>query len=350
MASATRKSAARWASPRRRSSGTSTSSSTDSMSPIAPRRSSPPSNAASSICRDGAQLRNRRHPVESCQTVRSVDCRPGRLSAGGLLWLLDGQAAAPPAPDAPSRPDFYSRRVWQSSEGLPEDFTQALAQTPDGYLWIGTSGGLVRFDGVRFAVFNAGNEPAFRDDSVYSLLTPRDGTCGPAPRAAVSSAIARAHSARSAPPKASPIPSCASCSRIGRPTLGRDRQRSLSAGRRNPAPRRRPRRRAAMSVHAICEDREGRLLVGGTGLLVLNGGQRRPLQLHREPGRQQHPRPFAKRATARSGSGPSRAAPPRGRRSRRSIRGCRKLIDGTNISVLRRAGAATCGSARTAAA
>src|SRR5713101_4166619 len=70
----------------------------------------------------------------------------------------------------------YSRRVWQSPEGLPEDFAQALAQTPDGHLWIGTSGGLVRFDGVRFTVFNAANEPAFKDDSVYSLLTARDGT------------------------------------------------------------------------------------------------------------------------------------------------------------------------------
>ena len=80
------------------------------------------------------------------------------------------------SPTAPPRPESYSRRVWQSADGLPEDFAQAFAQTPDGYLWIGTSGGLARFDGVRFAVFNAGNEPAFRDDSVYSLLTARDGT------------------------------------------------------------------------------------------------------------------------------------------------------------------------------
>ena len=64
----------------------------------------------------------------------------------------------------------YSHRVWQSADGLPEDLAQAVAETPDGYLWIGTSGGLVRFDGVRFTVFNHENEPAFVDDSVYSLL------------------------------------------------------------------------------------------------------------------------------------------------------------------------------------
>ena len=49
----------------------------------------------------------------------------------------------------------FSRRVWQTADGLPEDFAQALAQTPDGYLWIGTSGGLVRFDGIRFTIFNS---------------------------------------------------------------------------------------------------------------------------------------------------------------------------------------------------
>ena len=33
---------------------------------------------------------------------------------------------------------------------LPEDSVQAIAQTPDGYLWLGTRGGLVRFDGLQF--------------------------------------------------------------------------------------------------------------------------------------------------------------------------------------------------------
>ena len=60
--------------------------------------------------------------------------------------------------------------------GLPEDYAPALARTADGYLWIGTSGGLVRFDGTRFTVFNHENEPAFRDDSVYCLYTSQDRT------------------------------------------------------------------------------------------------------------------------------------------------------------------------------
>jgi len=70
----------------------------------------------------------------------------------------------------------YSRRVWQSADGLPEDFVQALARTRDGYLWIGTSGGLVRFDGNRFVVFNRENQPSFHNDSFYSLFVSRDNT------------------------------------------------------------------------------------------------------------------------------------------------------------------------------
>ena len=94
-------------------------------------------------------------------------------SSPAVLLLCMRAAPLPRARLATRRPDFYSRRVWQSADGLPEDLAQAFAQTPDGYLWIGTSGGLGAFDGVRFAVFNRANEPAFRDDSVYSLLTTR---------------------------------------------------------------------------------------------------------------------------------------------------------------------------------
>src|ERR1035437_887832 len=56
-----------------------------------------------------------------------------------LLLFATAVPAADHAPDSP----VYSRRVWQSADGLPEDYAQALAQTADGYLWIGTSGGLV---------------------------------------------------------------------------------------------------------------------------------------------------------------------------------------------------------------
>ena len=73
-------------------------------------------------------------------------------------------------------PDGYTRRVWQTQDGLPENTVQAFAQTPDHYLWIGTSGGLVRFDGARFVVFDRGNTPEMHEDSIFCLTVSRDGS------------------------------------------------------------------------------------------------------------------------------------------------------------------------------
>lgn len=69
----------------------------------------------------------------------------------------------------------YMIRSWQLQNGLPEETVKAFAQTPDGYLWVGTTGGLLRFDGANFHLFNHANTPAFGVDGVYSLLTDRGG-------------------------------------------------------------------------------------------------------------------------------------------------------------------------------
>lgn len=69
----------------------------------------------------------------------------------------------------------YTRHVWQASDGLPEQTVQAFAQTRDGYLWIGTSGGLVRFDGAHFTVFDRQNTPALHENSIFCLMVSRDG-------------------------------------------------------------------------------------------------------------------------------------------------------------------------------
>lgn len=70
----------------------------------------------------------------------------------------------------------YTRHVWQASDGLPEQTVQAFAQTPDGYLWIGTTGGLVRFDGAHVTVFDRQNTPQLRENSIFCLMVSRDGT------------------------------------------------------------------------------------------------------------------------------------------------------------------------------
>jgi signal transduction histidine kinase/ligand-binding sensor domain-containing protein len=70
----------------------------------------------------------------------------------------------------------FPRRAWQVENGLPQNTAQALAQTPDGYLWVGTFEGLARFDGVRFTVFDSMNTPALPDRSITALALDRQGT------------------------------------------------------------------------------------------------------------------------------------------------------------------------------
>ncbi len=64
--------------------------------------------------------------------------------------------------------------VWTTKDGLPEAIN-AMAQTPDGYLWFATDAGLVRFDGVTFQTFNSRNTPGFARSGVTSLMVTRDG-------------------------------------------------------------------------------------------------------------------------------------------------------------------------------
>lgn len=69
----------------------------------------------------------------------------------------------------------YNSRIWQIDEGLPDNLVQAIAQTPDGYLWVGTRAGLARFDGVSFTPFTATNMPEIKSSSVTALCVDRKG-------------------------------------------------------------------------------------------------------------------------------------------------------------------------------
>ncbi|MEJ5237748.1 MAG: two-component regulator propeller domain-containing protein [Limisphaera sp.] len=87
-----------------------------------------------------------------------------------LVWLLGirlgaGEEAAP----------AYFFQVWGTDEGLPQSSVAALAQTREGYLWLGTYAGLVRFDGVRFVVFDAGNTPGLSSSRVTALYEDAEG-------------------------------------------------------------------------------------------------------------------------------------------------------------------------------
>ena len=64
----------------------------------------------------------------------------------------------------------YTQDVWSTEAGLPQNEVLALAQTSDGYLWLATEEGLVRFDGIRFTVFDKENTPALQANDIRSLL------------------------------------------------------------------------------------------------------------------------------------------------------------------------------------
>ena len=67
-----------------------------------------------------------------------------------------------------SDPD-YLIDTWETEEGLPENSATAMVQTSDGYLWFGTFNGLVRFDGVKFTVFNPANTPGWPSAAIVNL-------------------------------------------------------------------------------------------------------------------------------------------------------------------------------------
>jgi ligand-binding sensor domain-containing protein/signal transduction histidine kinase len=56
-------------------------------------------------------------------------------------------------------PQDLAMRVWTKQQGLPDDSVTSVLQTRDGYLWVGTSGGLARFDGVRFVLIAPRSQP-----------------------------------------------------------------------------------------------------------------------------------------------------------------------------------------------
>jgi ligand-binding sensor domain-containing protein/signal transduction histidine kinase len=61
--------------------------------------------------------------------------------------------------------------VWQREQGLPQNSVRALAQTRDGYLWVGNDDGIARFDGIRFVSF--GLREGLRSGSVRVLFEDR---------------------------------------------------------------------------------------------------------------------------------------------------------------------------------
>lgn len=93
--------------------------------------------------------------------------------ACGLMLAIGSNAALALEPTTPMA--NYNRQGWAMENGLPQNTVQALAQTTNGFLWLGTEVGLVRFDGNGFAVFDMNSQPKLPGSDVQCLLATRDG-------------------------------------------------------------------------------------------------------------------------------------------------------------------------------
>ncbi len=70
----------------------------------------------------------------------------------------------------------FAHSVWVMEDGLPQNSIRAIAQSADGYLWLATQAGIVRFDGVRFTEFSTANTPTLKNSNILALLAARDGS------------------------------------------------------------------------------------------------------------------------------------------------------------------------------
>ena len=91
-----------------------------------------------------------------------------------FLLLLGGSGSAL-ALDSRRDLSQFSHEVWLTENGLPQNTVHSIAQTRDGYVWIGTEEGLARFDGVRFTVFDKQNTPQLKSNYIRTLLADRRG-------------------------------------------------------------------------------------------------------------------------------------------------------------------------------
>src|ERR1700716_3361960 len=94
-------------------------------------------------------------------------------SASVCLALLPLRAGAV---DADKSLTQYTHTIWSHKDGIPSAFIYSIAQTQDGHLWLATTDGLVRFDGVRFVHWRPATGHTALLGAVRSLCAARDGS------------------------------------------------------------------------------------------------------------------------------------------------------------------------------
>src|SRR5215510_7810516 len=96
----------------------------------------------------------------------------GIVLVGMLLAWCPGAIALNPALAVSQ----YAHTAWKVREGFAKGEITSIAQTPDGYLWLGTEFGLLRFDGVRNVPWQPPPDQHLPSTEIFSLFAARDGT------------------------------------------------------------------------------------------------------------------------------------------------------------------------------
>lgn len=202
-----------------------------------------------------------------------------RLLFLAALLLLISPAASARAVTTLSSARF-TRTIWHIQNGLPEETVQALAETPDGYLWIGTTGGLSRFGGSRFVNFSNMSTPTFPEDNIFSLLVAKDGTLWLSTEGGGLVHYVRGvfHDYSAKQGLTDNFVRCVLQDRAGRLWIGTDKGLfRMVHGVINPVDTSRV--APNLAVHAIIQDRQGNVWVGGSRLLRFTGNKVREFKL-----------------------------------------------------------------------
>lgn len=194
------------------------------------------------------------------------------IAVAAFLFQAGKLAAATPALEHWSL--SYAERTWSMRDGLPEQVVQAFAQTRDRYVWIGTTGGLLRFDGASFTLYNRENTPAFSDDNIFCLSVSRDNTLwiGSEGGGLVRYREGKFHSFSNKDGLTNSFVRAIQQDRTGKIWVGTDNGLFLVDGDhviRIDGDERIP----LVAVHALFEDKDGGMWVGGSRILRIYGNQ-----------------------------------------------------------------------------
>jgi signal transduction histidine kinase/ligand-binding sensor domain-containing protein len=88
----------------------------------------------------------------------------------GLLLCVFAFALRAFAQTAASSDVPFIVNAWNTEQGLPDSEVVSIVQSHDGYIWLGTLHGLVRFDGIKFTVFNENKTPGLNSDRIVYLF------------------------------------------------------------------------------------------------------------------------------------------------------------------------------------